>query len=105
MFRCPCELTGLHDEESNEVCAQNWIQRMLTKNQKKSFCQSHSCYSNFRAFHTTKRIKPDVTVLDVKTRLPVLTVEVYSTTYKQTVKKALIEQYRILRAYGTSVDA
>ena len=41
-------------------------------------------------------------------RLPVLTVEVYSTTYEQTVKNApinFIEQYRILHTYDTSVDA
>ena len=27
------KLTGLDDEECNEVCAQKWIQNMLTKNQ------------------------------------------------------------------------
>lgn len=49
-----------------------------------------------------------MTVLNAKKRLPVLTVEVYITTYEQTVKNVLInviEQHRILHAYDTSVDA
>lgn len=86
------ELT--ESDEPNEVCAQNWIQRMLTKKQKKRFSvRAMDCIPNLTnvgAFHTTKIIKPDVTVLDAKTRFPVLTVEVYSITYEHTVKKALI---------------
>ena len=100
------------DDEPNEVCAQNWIQRMLTKKQKKRFSvRTMDCIPNLTnvgAFHTTKIIKPDVTVLDAKTRFPVLTVEVYSITFEHTVKKALInaiEQYRLLRRYDSSVES
>ena len=51
-----------------------------------------------------------MTVLNAKTMSPVLTIEVYSTTYEQTVKNALInvvEQHRILkevRCYEVKIE-
>ena len=79
----------------------------------KFFCRSHECYyklDQLWSFHTTEVIKPDVTVLNAKTMSPVLTIEVYSTTYEQTVKNALInvvEQHRILkevRCYEVKIE-
>ena len=41
----------------------------------------------FTPFHSTELIKPDVTIVTKERRFPILTVEVYSETWAQTIKK------------------
>ena len=63
-------------------------------------------YSLLTPFHSTELIKPDVTIVTTDTGFPVLTVEVYSRYWSETVKKTLIgviNHFRILRAHNTSI--
>ena len=56
--------------------------------------------------HSTRLIKPDVCVITSGTT-PVFTVEVYSETYEQTVKKALIgaiANFLLLRARNSQAE-
>ena len=93
--------------ETNEESAKQWIDNLLTgtsltgqairsrqasrANLKTIFkTLKPSCalplYSLLTPFHSTKHIKPDVTIVTNDTRsFPVLTVEVYSETWAETI--------------------
>ena len=114
--------------ETNEESAKQWIDNLLTgtsltgqairsrqasrANLKTKFkTLKPSCalplYSKLTPFHSTEHIKPDVTIVTNDARsFPVLTVEVYSETWAETIKKTLvgvINHFRILRAHNPSV--
>lgn len=106
------DLTSPEDPTcGGEHIARDWIERIMRRQKDLTVLPSSSALphlSELQAFHTSQVIKPDVTVVTTTDDLPVLTVEVYSQSYNQTVKKALlnaIEQFRILRAYNSVIES
>ena len=110
------DLTGQNTDLKTEHIAKNWISRLLPQSSQTSLrvldpSTALPELSHFSAFHSTNIIEPDVTVVlsTPNANLPILTVEVLSgTSYEGTVKKAVtnvIDQFRILRAYDTSVGS
>ena len=94
-----------------EEKASNWISKLLTDAQKKRLHAEPKLallkLENYQGFTSGTHIRPDVVLLTKMTCFPIMTVEVVSQTYKQTLKKALtngIELLRILRSYDSSVD-
>ena len=94
-----------------EEKASNWISKLLTNAQKKRLHAEPKIalpkLENFQGFIPATHIWPDVVLLTNTTCFPIMTVEVISQTYKQTLKKALIngiELLRIFRAYDSTVD-
>ena len=84
-------LTQNYSSKGNEQKAADWIKLCLRRNSSFSILPASSktpCLKNLGAFHTTDDIRPDVTVLHTHdVPVPCFTVEVVSSTYKDTLKK------------------
>ena len=105
------DLTQYDPQGSNEADAQRWIVSMLGQDSSFSTLRSNGLphLSALAPFHSTRLIKPDVCVVTSGT-IPVFTVdvEVYSETYEQTVKKAVlgaIAHLRLLRARNSQAES